>query len=180
MSEASEHQKLIEEKIRKVEAEAKESLGFIRKMIRDFLREEKGYRDDDVEADTEFEVSVDDIGITTSVDYILRLNGKRFMAIKCSPGALESRERHLVSFARVVDAYQIPYAMVTDGTRARVLHTVSGKLFSEGLASVPDRARAEEMRSSMEPIPYPPERMEREKRILLAFDSIKCTEESAE
>ncbi len=180
MPEASEHQKLIEEKISKVEAEAKESLGFIRKMIGDFLREEKGYRDDDIEVDAEFEVSVDDIRITTSVDYILRLNGKRFMAIKCSPGALESRERHLVSFARVVDTYQIPYAMVTDGTRARVLNTVSGKLFSEGLGSVPDRAGAEEMCSSAEPVPYPPERMEREKRILLAFDSIKCTEESAE
>ena len=102
------------------------------------------------------------------------------MVIKCSPGALESRDRHLISFARVVDSYQIPFAVVTDGARARVLHTVSGKLLSEGLDSVPDRARADEMSRAMEPVPYPAERMEREKRILLAFDSIKCTEESAE
>ncbi len=101
------------------------------------------------------------------------------MAIKCSPGALESRERHLVSFARIVDSYQIPFAVITDGSVARILDVRSGKLFSEGLASLLERPRAAEMADMMELVPYPTDRLEREKRILLAFDSIKCTEEAA-
>lgn len=180
MPELFDRNKVVEEKIRKVEAERRESLGFIRKLVRDFLIKEKGYSDDDIDTDTEFDIVLEDIKITTSVDYIVKINGKRFMAIKCSPGALESRDRHLISFARVVDSYQIPLAVGTDGSRARILDAVSGRLLSEGLDSIPERERAIEMFSSMELIPYPAERMEREKRILLAFDAIRCTEESAE
>jgi hypothetical protein len=180
MTELFDRKKVVEDKIRKAEAERRESLGFIREFVRDFLIKEKGYSDDEIETDVEFNIVLDDITITTSVDYILKINGKRFMAIKCSPGALESRDRHLISFARVVDSYQIPFAVGTDGARARILDVVSGRLLSEGLDSIPERERADEMSRSMELIPYPAERMEREKRILLAFDSIKCTEESAE
>jgi hypothetical protein len=179
MPEFLDRKKVVEEKIRKVEADRRESLRFIRELVRDFLIREKGYADYEIETDAEFDIVLDDIKITTSVDYILKINGKRFMAIKCSPGALESRDRHLISFARVVDSYQIPFAMGTDGSRARILDVLSGRLLSEGLDSVPEKDRADEMLRSMELIPYPVERMEREKRILLAFDSIKCTEESA-
>ncbi len=116
----------------------------------------------------------------TAVDYLIKINGKRLMAIKCSPGALESRERHLISFARVVDDYQIPYALVTDGSQARLLDTLTGKLVSEGLISIPEKGQAGEMVETAKFIPYPPERMEKERRILLAFEAIKCTEESCE
>ncbi len=179
MTETFDRQKLIMEKIGKAEAEAAKDLVVIRRRVKDFLVNEKGYSMEDIEVDKEFEVSVEDIRALTSVDYVLKLNGRRFMAIKCSPGALESRERHLVSFARVVDAYQISFAVITDGSVARILDAKSGKLFSEGLASLPDRVRAAEMADTMELVPYPKDRLEREKRILLAFDSIKCTEEAA-
>ncbi len=178
MNEAFDRQKLIREKIGKAEVEAEKSLALIRRAIKDFLVNVKGYSEEDIEEDTEFDIVVDDIRAATAVDYILKLDGKRFMAIKCSPGALESRERHLISFARVVDSYQIPFAVVTDGSVARILDVVSGKLFSEGLDSLPERSQAAKMLHAIDLIPYPPERMEREKRILLAFDSIRCTEES--
>ncbi len=178
MSEAFDRQKLIREKIGRAEVEAEKSLALIRRAVRDFLVNEKGYSEEDIEVDMEFDMVLDAIKTTTSVDFILKLNGKRFMVIKCSPGALESRERHLISFARVVDSYQIPFAVVTDGSVARVLDVVSGKLFSEGLGSLPERSQAAKMLDATVLIPYPSERMEREKRILLAFDSIKCTEES--
>lgn len=179
MSEVFDRQKLIKEKIGKAEAEAVKDLALIRRVIKDFLVNEKGYSEEkDIEVDKGFEIVVGDIRAMTAVDYILKLNGRRFMAIKCSPGALESRERHLISFARVVDSYQIPFAVITDGSVARILDARTGKLFAEGLASLPERAQAVEMANAMELARYPKERLEREKRILLAFDSIKCTEEA--
>jgi len=180
MSEVFDRRKLIEEKILKRNENALKIHELIRDMVWNFLIHEKEYLEKDIGVDQNFEISVDDVMTSTAVDYLITLNGKRFMVIKCSPGAIESRERHLISFARVVDSYQIPYVMVTDGIKARILDAVSGKLVSEGLQSLPDRSRAVEILESTEFRPYPPERMEREKRILLAFDAIKCTEESCE
>lgn len=177
MSELSEHQKLVLEKINRSEARAENSLALIREAIRDFLMNSKGYHDEDIEVDREFEIVLNNEKTATSVDYIVKVNGRDIMAIKCSPGALESRERHLISFARVVEPYQIPFAVVTDGSRSRVLDAISGKLVSEDLDFLPERARAAEMLDSMKPATCPAERLEREKRILLAFDSIRCTEE---
>jgi len=180
MSEAFSRQKLIMEKIEETEEKAVKRLSIIRDVVRDYLIAVKGYAEDDIEEDTVFEIYVDGKRQGTSVDYIINLNGVRFMVLKCSPGALGSRERHLVSFARVVDSYQIPYAMVTDGSRARLLDTITGKLIAEGLDSIPDRAQAEETLHTAKCLAYPKERMEREKRILLAFEAIECTKESCE
>ena len=180
MSEECDRSKLIEEKIGHAEARASMGLTLIRQVIREFLLNVKGYSEEDMEVDRQFEIVQDASGVSVSADYILTLSGKRFMVIKCCPGALESRERHIVSFARVVDAYQIPFAVVTDGLHARILDAVSGDLVSEGLDSIPGRSEAMEILQSTARKPYPAGRMEREKRILLAFDAIKCTQESCE
>ena len=180
MSERCDRQKLIEEKIGHAEAKASTGLTFIRQVIRDFLLNEKGYSEEDLEIDKQFEIVQDNSRVSVSIDYILTLGGKRFLVMKCSPGALESRERHIVSFARVVDSYQIPFAVVTDGLHARILNAESGKLVSEGLDSIPSRSQATEILQSTELRPYPAGRIDREKRILLAFDAIKCTQESCE
>jgi len=180
MTDEFDRQRLIEERIRSAEARAVVSLEVIRDRVKGFLVSEKGYSENDIECDREFEIIVDGKGTLTSVDYIIKLGDTRFMVIKCSPGSLESRERHAVSFARVVDSHQIPFAVVTDGSKARILDVLSGRLISEGLDSIPDRSQAIEVIRSMELIPYPPERLDREKRILLAFDVIKCKEELCE
>lgn len=180
MSETIDREKLIREKIGKTEERAVRDLAIIREMVRDHLITVKGYEEADIEKDREFRVLLDDMTETVSADYIISLEGKRFIVIKCSPGALESRERHLVSFARVVDAYQIPFAMVTDGNDARLLDTLTGKIAGQGLNSLPHRSEAVDLIKSLQFIPYPRERLDREKRILLAFEVIKCTQESCE
>jgi hypothetical protein len=180
MPEGCDRQKLIQEKIDHAEARASTGLTLIRQVIRDFLMNEKGYSEEDMEVDRQFEIIQDNSRCSVSVDYILTLGGKRFMVIKCSPGALESRERHIVSFARVVDTYQIPFAVVTDGIHARMLNAESGKVVSEALDFIPSRSQAVEMLQSTELKPYPEGRMDREKRILLAFEVIRCTQESCE
>ncbi|MEM2047741.1 MAG: hypothetical protein QXZ06_07655, partial [Candidatus Jordarchaeales archaeon] len=62
-----------------------------------------------------FDIELNGEKTPVAMDYIINIDGRRLMVIKCSPGALDSRQRHIVSFARVVDSYQIPLAVATDG-----------------------------------------------------------------
>jgi hypothetical protein len=172
MPDRAERQKKIMDKVREQE-EAEEYLTeAIRRVVLKVLAE-KGYAPDEIETDTKFTVSAGDISETVSTDFIIRLEGRRLVAIKCS-SALDSRERHIVALSRVVDSYQIPFSVLTDGMEARVIDTISGRTVSEEMASIPSRQEALGLIGRTEFRPCPPERAEKEKRILLAFQSISC------
>jgi hypothetical protein len=95
-----------------------------------------------------------------------------FMAIKCAAGSLGSREREIVAAARLFDEnYQIPISAVSDGNTATVLDTVSGKKIGQGLEAIPSKKEAIEALKSMELIPFPKERLERERLIFRTYDN---------
>jgi hypothetical protein len=173
---SSEHQreKLAAEKARAMDEIERMQTETVREEMLRFLTEHRGYAPEDVEKDKEFRVGVAGCEETVSTDYIIKLRGKRFMAIKCAAGAVDSRERHIISFARVVDEYQIPYCLVTDGENTRVMDAVRGEVVSEDIYAVPRKEEALELFRKMELPPYPPEKLEREKRILLAFETVRC------
>lgn len=172
-------QKMIEEKILKKEREAERTLETIRQVVKEFIYS-KGYSADEIEEDKVFHIEINEEKTPVSVDYIVKVKDKRLMVIKCSPGSLDSRQRHVVSFARVVDSYQIPFAVATDGLKALIFDTVTGRLLKEGLDSIPTKTEAEEIARSINLIPFPREKVEREKRVLLAFEAIRCTQEFCE
>lgn len=172
-------QKIIEEKIRKKEMEAERTLDTIREITRELLFF-KGYSKEEIEEDRTFDIELKGEKTPVAIDYIIRVNGRRLMVIKCSPGALDSRQRHIVSFARVVDSYQIPLAVATDGLKALIFDTLTGRLIKEGIDSIPSKVEAEELTTTMKFIPFPSEKLEREKRVLLAFEAIRCTQEFCE
>lgn len=172
-------QKMIEEKILKKEEAAERTLDTIREILREILVL-KGYSKEDIEEDKVFDIEINGEKTPVSVDFIIKIKGIRLMVIKCSPGALDSRQRHIVSFARVVDSYQIPFAVATDGLKALIFDTVTGRLIREGLDSIPTKIEAEKMITSIDLVPFPLERLEREKRVLLAFEAIRCTQEFCE
>jgi hypothetical protein len=160
----------------KKEIDAAESeLSAVRRDIEKFLLERKGYAATEIEKDREFEVLIGNERCKSGMDIIISIDGKRLILIKCSVGALVSRERQAVACARVLDSYQIPFAVVTDGADAITLDTVTGKVISEGMESIPSRNELTELIRKVEFKKLPPERAEKEKRILLAFDTIKCT-----
>lgn len=170
---------MIEEKILKKEEAAERTLDTIREILREMLVL-KGYSKEDIEEDKVFDIELNEEKTPVSVDFIIKIKGIRLMVIKCSPGALDSRQRHIVSFARVVDSYQIPFAVATDGLKALIFDTVTGRLIREGLDSIPTKIEAEKMITSIGLVPFPLERLEREKRVLLAFEAIRCTQEFCE
>jgi len=154
------------EKIPDVGAEAN------RQTVERVLVAEKGYTKKDIEVDAPLEVTIGDEFYRSSVDLVVSMNGKRYMAIKCAPGSLGSREREIVSAARLLGEYQIPVSVVSDGKTAMVLDTVSGEKIGEGLDAIPSKKALQKTAKSLKLQPLAEKRMEREKLIFRSYDSM--------
>ncbi|MGQ9570282.1 MAG: type I restriction enzyme HsdR N-terminal domain-containing protein [Thermodesulfovibrionales bacterium] len=149
----------------------------IRQRIERLLIEEKGYSKNDIEIDRELEIALGEEIHRSKVDLVVKIEEKVFMIIKCARGSLVSREREVLSCARILDIYPIPFSVVTNGHDAEVLDTMSGEIVGCGLESIPSKYQALEATKQIEFKKLPEERKEKEKRIFLAFDAIKCPSE---
>ncbi len=175
-----ERKKLLEKKIIAEEFHLNIGLSQVQKRILDILINEKGYSKDDIETNVVFKISLSDVSFDTTADIILKIENKRFCIIKCAMNSIESWERHSVAFCRVADQFLIPFAIVTDGENLRLIDSRDGKLIAEGISAIPSRKDAEELLSKIDFCFYPSYKAEKEKRILYAFDAIRCniTEQS--
>ncbi len=169
-----EREKMILDKLRDEERKNVMMTGFIRENVYEFLTTRKGYQEQEIEVDVPFEVFSPTTGQNEqcSVDFIIKAGGRRIVAIKCALSALESIERHILAFSRVLGG--IPISVVTSSDYSRVLKTETGELVSEDLSVIPDRAQAISMAEQLCPAPIPEERLRMERRILLAFNTLSC------
>jgi len=145
-----------------------------RKMIGYLLREKKGYSREDVRAGLAFEVQLGAETAWSSADFLVSIDGKMAMIIKCAAGSLDSRERQAVAAARVITSPPLPVAVVADPVTAEVLDVASGKVTGEGFGAIPTKEQLQDIVAAKAMQPIDPKRLEKEKRILLAFDAIKC------
>jgi hypothetical protein len=146
-----------------------------RKTIEYLLIEKKGYQRSELQKNIVFEVVLDTETVSSSVDFLITIEGKKAMVIKCASGSLSSRERQAVAAARLLDSPPVPIAVVADPVNAEVLDVATGKVIGEGFGAIPLRDQVITMLPEKEPKPLTPERIEKEKRILLAFDTIRCS-----
>jgi len=144
-----------------------------RQVVVQYLVNEKGYSTDDIEVDVKIELAIAGERYHSQVDLVVRGNdgNLRIMAFKCAAGSLGSREREIVAAARLLEDYQIPFAVVSDGKTAIVLDTVSGKKTGAGMAAIPSKKTAMRLFDSYQPISLPADRREREKLIFRTYDS---------
>jgi hypothetical protein len=145
-----------------------------RKMIGYLLSEKKGYSPDDVRKGLAFEVTLGTETVWSSVDFIVSLEGRMGMIIKCAAGSLDSRERQAVAAARVIASPPLPVAVVADPVTAEVLNVATGKVIGEGFGAIPTKEQLRGIVAEKTMQPLDGKRLEKEKRILLAFDAIKC------
>lgn len=145
-----------------------------RTMIGYLLRDRKGYGPEDVRKALAFEVTLGHEAFWSSADFIVSVNGRMGMIIKCAAGSLDSRERQAVAAARVIASPPLPVAVVADPVTAEVLDVSSGKVIGEGFGAIPTREQLEVILKENVTQPLDAKRLEKEKRILLAFDAIKC------
>ncbi len=141
-----------------------------RQKVERFLVVEKGFLKEDIGVDVDIKMIVGGEPYESQIDLVVSVDGKRFMAIKCAAGSLGSREREILAASRLLDRYQIPFSVVSDGKTAIVLDTFSGKKIGEGIDAIPSKDEAKEKLNTIELHPFPKERFEREKLIFRSYD----------
>jgi hypothetical protein len=144
-----------------------------RQALERFLITEKGYLREDIGVDVDIEMTIAGETYRSQVDLVVSAGEPkiRMIAIKCAAGALGSREREILAAARLLDDYQIPLAVVSDGKTAILIDSVTGKKVGEGLESIPTKKEALARVQSSARVPLSKERREREKLIFRTYDS---------
>jgi len=143
-----------------------------RQRVERFLVETKGYKKDDIEVDADLRFSIGDEEVHSNVDLVVRIQEKRFMVLRCVPGSLVSRQRETLAAARLLDVYQIPFSVVTDGEDAQLLETTTGSVLAQGMDVIPSKEEAVQRMKEIEFQPFPQEKMERERIIFRSYDEM--------
>ena len=146
----------------------------VRHMAERMLLGEKGYAPSDIETKVSFNVTLGKETVTSFVDFLVSSGSRHAMVIKCAAGSLSSRERHVVAAARVLESPPVPIAVVIDPMNAVVLDTATEEVIGEGFDGIPSKQELSGLLAGRESKPLAPEKLEREKRVLLAFDAIRC------
>lgn len=151
-----------------------------RQKIARLLVMHKGYRVDDIQPRKKLLVRAGDKRAIIKIDFSIILSGKFGMIIKYGPGSIVTRRRSALAVTRVLAAYQIPVAVVTNGEDAEVLEGSSGKILSRGLETIPARPDLQKMVASGPGNKIPAERAEMESRLLYCYEvdgSCPCDED---
>ncbi len=143
-----------------------------RQAVERYLVEQKGYDKADIEVDPPIAITVHGELYRSRLDLVVRVAGRRLMAIKCAAGSLDSRQKEILSAARIADAVPIPLAVASDGETALVWDSFTGKAIGEGWEAVPDRKQAARMSETLSFNPMPEKRREQEKIIFRSYDSM--------
>ena len=143
-----------------------------RQQVERTLVQDKGYAEDEIEVDAPMAVEIRGETYRSKIDLLVRVNGTPFLAIKCAAASLGSWEREILAAARLRGSVQVPLCMVSDGAAVGVLDTVSGKKLGEGWDAVPSRSHAEKEMKTLEPTPFPEDRLDRERLIFRSYDSM--------
>jgi len=168
-------EKLIKEKIAEKESIEQMQLLGVKQIVYEILTKEKGFYPEDIQIDPQFRLILSTCEATVGIDFLINLDKTSFMVIRCvSSGGIESWERYVIAFARAIKDYQIPYAAITDGEKVKVFDIVNGSLIKESTQEFFTRWEAGSLMKNFQRIPCPENRIEKEKRIIYAFESIKC------
>jgi len=144
----------------------------IRQEVERFLVEEKGYKKEDIGVDVDIGIEVNGEQYQSKLDLVISISGKMFMIVKCAAGSLESREREVVSAARIFGPFQIPYAVSSNGNNAVIYNTITGKKEAEGLQRILSRQKALLFLENQKPKKISEKRLEKEKIIFRSYDTM--------
>lgn len=144
-----------------------------RQIFEKFLVESRGFKKEEIRVATPLIVQFKGEDYVSAIDLIVWCDDTPFMAVTCVAGSIGSYEREILSGARLVYEFQIPFAVSTDARNAVVMDTISGKTIGQGLDAVPSRQAAEKMLTTVEKTIYAPEKRELEMIIYRSFNMEK-------
>lgn len=144
----------------------------IRQELEKYLVEEKGFHKKDIIVDADIHIDIDGDLYASQLDLVVFYENKGLMVIKCAAGSLESREREVISAARIFNSLPLPCAVVSDGKTAVVYDTVSGKKIGEGLDRIPSAVDAAGILSRFQPGSPSEKKRKKEKIIFRSYDTM--------
>ena len=103
------------------------------------LVENLGYARDEVIKDHTLTVNAGSQMATLKIDFLVQLKNKTCMAVKYAPGSLVTRRLSNLAFSRIIQSYQIPVMITTNGEDAEVINGCTGKVIGNGLSDIPKR-----------------------------------------
>ncbi len=145
-----------------------------RQAVERLLVEVKGYNREEIEVDARIRMEVEGECFSSTVDLAVFVNGSRYMIIKCAAGSLSSREREVIAAARLIEDYQIPVSVASDGESALVWDTVSGDLIGEGLDAIPPKSAAAAVFDPGNTVPLEEKRRRRQMLIYRTYATQSC------
>jgi len=146
-----------------------------RQKLAHLLVDGKGYPRADISPRCELLVTAGDgKRALVKVDFKVSLSGRTCMIIKYGPGSLVTRQRPSLAASRLLESYQIPFVVVTNGESADILAGASGKVIAAGLDAIPSRTELGRLIASAPFDRISAQRAEMESRILYAFEVDGC------
>lgn len=133
---------------------------------------EKGHDRQSIAADVQIPLDIDGRKATSMVDLAVAAAGRTAMIVRYGPGSIVTRHKPSVAASRVVEPYQVPVVVVTNGREAEILDGATGKVTASGLDAVPT---ADELEQTARKAPFSPiddQTADKARRILMAFDVI--------
>ena len=146
-----------------------------RQKLSRLLVEGKGYRKADVIPRCDLLVTAGDAKrALVKVDFKVSLSGRTCMIAKYGPGSLVTRQRPALAASRLLESYQIPIVVVTNGEGADILDGTTGKVMFSGLEKIPSRSELSRMTATAPFHGISAQRAEMESRILYAYEVDGC------
>ena len=138
------------------------------------LLKDKGFTPDNITETPAFNItSRDGKEEEICADYLLGIDGKPIMVVKCAM-SLVSRERHVLALARSVGDTPIPLCAVTDGLSVHVIRTDTGEVLSTRPEELPTREDMALMADKCSTGPLDKDRRAREIMVLQAYEVTAC------
>jgi hypothetical protein len=141
-----------------------------RQKIARMLIEGMDYLPEDIEPRRNLLVQAGDRRAIIVIDWIVKLAGKSAMIIRFGPGSIVSRERPALSVSRLVEPYQVPVVVVTNGEDAEILDGKSGKIIARGIEAVPSKAELSKMVQNFKYPAVSLERVSLESRVAYCYE----------
>ncbi|MBU2489615.1 MAG: type I restriction enzyme HsdR N-terminal domain-containing protein [Proteobacteria bacterium] len=144
----------------------------LRQKIARFLVEEKGHAKEDIRPRLPLKARAGEREAVVTVDFTVTAGGRTAMIVRFGPGSIVTRHRPGLAASRLVAPYQVPVVVVTNGEDADILDGATGKVLGHGLPAIPGQEELARLAAAYDFPPVPPERREKEGRILHAFEAV--------
>lgn len=143
-----------------------------RQQVARLLVEQKGYAPAEIEPRRTLRLESGEERALVKIDFLVKPSppGKTCMIVRYGPGDLVPRQRPALGLSRLIEPYQVPWVVVTNGKGAYVLSGATSKVVGEGLDAIPSRSTLVEGVAEADFARVDPGRVEVESRIVLLYE----------